>query len=91
MTMLICLFLLGFFLGDWGVECTKNSPAKGQIFMALFAMCWTCFVIKHFKKSGDDTMLHARGSSFKEFASTSGHLMIDSKHHDFDMVEMQKT
>lgn len=89
--MLIGLYVLGFFLGDWGVECAKGSPAMGQVWMSVFAICWTCYVIKHFKKSGDETMLHARGSSFKEIAVTSKNLMLDSKKHDFDMVEMQTT
>jgi len=35
-------------------------------------------------------MLHARRSSLKEILVTSKNLALDSKKHDFNMVEMQK-
>jgi hypothetical protein len=92
--LLIGLFVTGFFFGTYGVQCTKDRPAKGQGAMAFFQVCWTIHVIKHFKKqkgANGETMLHARSSSVKELLKTSKDLALDSKDHEFDMAAMQDT
>jgi hypothetical protein len=34
---LLCgLFVAGFFMGTYGIECSKNSPAKGALMMSFF-------------------------------------------------------
>jgi len=84
--VLLLLFIAGWFPGTFGVICDQEHMPRGLMFMTLFSMFWTVFVIYQFR---DDEMVKLNKDAFKKIAKNSKEMALSNEKKDFDHEAMK--